>query len=348
LKKVVLIVILSFLVSSVIGGMVVWADPSPLVTVDPALIEYDHYAVGENFTIAVRIEDVKDLYGFDIRIGWNTTWIEYTSHVVKIPVESYPDGVLHPPYMVVKNEVNEDGGMYWLAVACMDPALGFYGSGIAFEMNFRIKDYPTFPDPDVEFDIYFVSTDLVDPCTIIWHHRRNCRVIFHVAEPYGPEAEFSAIPQIAETGELVKFNASNSSAGFNGTDEMPINLYCWDFGDGNQTCTSTPIIYHSFSDPAIYYVTLKVYAFGAIPDKDSTTRIVAISQAIPPIGGYSTQTREYTIATPLTHTLSAVIIIAAFMLTELKVHRKKKKGLCGRCLQSLCPKPFGYQYTFSV
>jgi len=338
LKKVALTVILSFLVSSVIGGMVVWGDPIPLVTMDPALIEYNHYAAGENLTIAVRIEDVKNLYGIDIMIGWNTTWIEYTSHVVKIPVESYPDGVLHPPYMLVKNEVNEDGvpgswsnTMYWFAVTSMSPAPGFYGSGIAFEMNFRIKDYPTFPDPDVEFDIYFVSTDLVDPCTIIWHENRNGRVIFHVAEPYGPEAEFSAIPEIAEAGELVKFNASNSSTGFNGTDEMPINLYCWDFGDGNKTCTSTPIIYHSFSDPGTYYVTLEVYAFGAIPDKDSTTRIVAISPAIPPIGGYSTQTREYTIATPLTHhTLSAVIIIAAFMLIELKVHRKKKKGLCRR------------------
>ena len=339
MKKVALTVILSFLVSSVIGGMVVWADPIPLVTVNPALIEYNHYAVGENFTIAVRIEDVKNLYGFSIMIGWNTTWIEYTSHVVKIPVETYPDGVLHPPYMIVKNEVNEDGvpgcwpnTMYWFAVTSMAPAPSFYGSGIAFEMNFRIKEYPIYPEPDVDFHIHFLSIDLSPPSgPPILYNRQDCHVVFHVVEPYGPEAEFSAIPQIAEAGELVKFNASNSSAGFNGTDEMPINLYCWDFGDGNKTCTSTPIIYHSFSDPAIYYVTLEVYAFGAIPDKDSTTRFVAISQAIPPIGGYSTQTRKYTIATPLTHhTLSAVIIIAAFMLTELKGHRKKKKGLCGR------------------
>ena len=331
MKKVALTVILSCLVSSVIGGMVVWADPIPLVTVDPALIEYNHYAAGENFTIAVRIEDVKNLYGIDIMIGWNTTWIEYTSHVVKIPVESYPDGVLHPPYMVVKNEVNEDGvpgswsnTMYWFAVTSMSPAPGFYGSGIAFEMNFRIKDYPTFPDPDVEFNIYFVSTDLVGPSMIIWHEHRNGRVIFHVAEPYGPEAEFSAIPQIAEAGELVKFDASNSSAGFNGTDEMPINLYCWDFGDGNKTCTSTPIIYHSFSDPAIYYVTLEVYAFGAIPDKDSTTRFVAISQAIPPIGGYSYPIKGYTTTKPLTLYLALIgILTASFTIAK---RRKKQQN----------------------
>jgi hypothetical protein len=324
LKKVALTVILSFLVSSVIGGMVVWADSTPLVTVDPALIEYNHYAVGENFTIAVRIEDVKELYGIDIGIGWNTTWIEYTSHVVKIPVESYPDGVLHPPLLVVADAVNEDGGMYCLAVACMWPAPSFNGSGIAFEMNFRIKDYPTFSDPDVEFDIYFASTALVDPRTIIWHECRDCHVILHVVEPYGPEAEFSAIPQIADAGELVKFDASNSSAGFNGADEMPINLYCWYFGDGNQTCTSTPIIYHSFSDPAIYCVTLEVYAFGAIREKDSTTRCVAISQTSAPIGGYSYPITGYTTTKPLTLYLTLIgILTASFTIAK---RRKKQQN----------------------
>ena len=322
MKKVALTVILSFLVSSVIGGMVVWADSTPLVTVDPALIEYDHYAVGENFTIAVRIEDVEDLYGIDIRIGWNTTWIEYASHVVKIPVESYPDGVLHPPLLVVVDGVNEDGGMYCLAVACMCPAPSFYGSGIAFEMNFRIKEYPIYPEPDVDFHIRFLSTDLSPPsCSGIPHNRQDCHVVFYVVEPYGPEAVFSAIPQIADAGELVKFDASNSSAGFNGTDEIPINLYCWNFGDGNKTCTSTPIIYHSFSDPALYYVTLEVYAFGAIPNKDSTTTYVAISQTNPPIGGYSYPIKGYTTTKPLTLYLALIGILAA----SFTIAKRRKK-----------------------
>jgi hypothetical protein len=332
LKKVALTVILSFLVSSVIGGMVVWADPIPFVTMDPALIEYNHYAVGENFTIAVRIEDVNDLYALDIAIGWNTTWIEYTSHVVKIPVESYPDGILHPPYMIVKNEVNEDGvpgawpnTMYWFAVTSMAPAPSFYGSGIAFEMNFRIKEYPIYPQPDVDFHIHFISTDMLPPSgPPILHNIQDCHVLFHVAEPYGPEAEFSAIPQIAEAGELVKFDASNSSAGFNGADEMPISLYCWDFGDGNQTCTSTPIIYHSFSDPAIYYVTLEVYAFGATPEKDSTTTYVGISQTNPPIGGYSFPIKGCTTTKPLTLYLALIgILTASFTIAK---RRKKQQN----------------------
>jgi len=330
LKKVGLIVILSCLVSSVIGGMVVWADPIPLVTMDPALIGYNHYAAGENLTIAVRIEDVKNLYALDIMIGWNTTWIEYTSHVVKIPVESYPDGVLHPPLLLIKDEVDESGisghpnVMYWLAAASMAPAPAFHGNGIAFEMNFRIRDYPIYPEPDVDFHMRFISTDLCSPSMPIFHNIQDCHVVFHVVEPYGPEAEFSAIPQIAEAGELVKFNASNSSAGFNGTDEMPINLYCWDFGDGNKTCTSTPIIYHSFSDPAIYYVTLEVYAFGAMPDKDSTTRFVAISQAIPPIGGYSFPIKGYTAEKPLTLYLALIgILTASFTIAK---RRKKQQN----------------------
>jgi len=70
-------------------------------------------------------------------------------------------------------------------------------------------------------------------------------------QPHGSEAEFEAIPDTALTGEPIKFDASASLPGWNGTHEMPIAEYRWDFGDGNQTTTSTPTVYHSFSSSGI-------------------------------------------------------------------------------------------------
>ncbi len=166
---------------------IVRTEPDTTIVMEPPLVEYDYYAKGEDFTVAVRIEDVEDLYGLDIQIAWNTTWIEYVSHIVKIPVESYPDGVLHSPTVLVKNKVNEggvpgafSGTMYWLAATSMSPAEPFYGSGVAFEMTFRIRDYPTYPDPDMGFYIEYISTDLApSACAFIPHTTQNCHIIFH-------------------------------------------------------------------------------------------------------------------------------------------------------------------------
>lgn len=154
------------------------------VVMDPPLVEYDYYAKGENLTVAVRIEDVEDLYGLDIMIAWNTTWIEYVSHVAKIPVESYPDGVLHGPVLWVSppdGKINETAGTYRVACSSfgIPPPPSFNGIGIAFEMTFRIKDYPTYPDPDVNFYIEFVYTDLASTTCIIPHTTQNCHIIFH-------------------------------------------------------------------------------------------------------------------------------------------------------------------------
>jgi len=84
-------------------------------------------------------------------------------------------------------------------------------------------------------------------------------VFVFAVQPHGPEAEFTATPDTASTGESIKFDASSSLPGWNGTHTMPITEYRWDFGDGNQTTTFTPIVYHSFSSSGIYYVALTMH-----------------------------------------------------------------------------------------
>ncbi len=144
----------------------------------------------------------------------------------------------------------------------------------------------------------------------------------HVVKPHGPKAEFTATPETARLGELIKFNASASLPGWNGTHIMPMTEYRWDFGDGNKMATFIPIVHHGFSSPGIYYVTLTVYALGATPETDTISwRVIIISV---PVGGYSVPIKGYTTEKPLTPYLALVAILTAVFTTiRRKICRKE-------------------------
>jgi len=97
--------------------------------------------------VALKIANVTDLYGFDIQAKWDPTLISYVSHIVKVPVEEYPDGVLHEEVFKIKKVIDETasipdsepGTMAWIAYAIMPGAETFNGSGIAFELTFHVE-----------------------------------------------------------------------------------------------------------------------------------------------------------------------------------------------------------------
>lgn len=140
--------------------------------------------------------------------------------------------------------------------------------------------------------------------------------------PYGPTAEFTVTPETANVGESVKFDASSSQSGWNGTRERPIIEYRWDFGDGNETTTPTPTIYHSFTGFGSYYVTLTVYAPGATPETDTATHKVTVVSV--PVGGYSYPITGHTTTTPLTlYLVSTTIIASVFIAIKRKTPKTK-------------------------
>ena len=114
----------------------VYVEPPEILDLQPS----------EYFTIQVKLENVTNLYGIDIQLGWDPSIIRYVNHTVKAPVETYPDGILHSPVIIVKDQVDENasmpgaepGTMYWLSCASMLPAEPFNGSGIILEMSFHV------------------------------------------------------------------------------------------------------------------------------------------------------------------------------------------------------------------
>lgn len=157
-----------------------------VVRFDPAtVIVGPDYCMGEIFPLLVRIDDVEDLYGIWLRIEWNTSYLEFVNHVVKIPVETYPEGVLHEPFFVVMDRVNATGGRYELAASSLSPAPSFYGSGIAFVIYFSVKYQPLNPEDDAAIPVTLIDHSLVSTAGLIYHSVENCTVTiasFHPAD----------------------------------------------------------------------------------------------------------------------------------------------------------------------
>ncbi len=74
----------------------------------------------------------------------------------------------------------------------------------------------------------------------------------------GPTAKFTWVPSSPAYNQTVMFNATASSPGWNGTTHPPIAYYVWDFGDGSSINATNSIVYHVFSQPGNYSVTLTV------------------------------------------------------------------------------------------
>lgn len=110
------------------------------VYVDPDFISEP---VGNFFNITVRLANVSNLFGVEMTFNWDPVILDYVDHVAKIPVDTYPDGILHGTSPLwIANTVNATEGTYDLAVSSFGFPVppSFNGSGIIFEMTFHIVD----------------------------------------------------------------------------------------------------------------------------------------------------------------------------------------------------------------
>jgi len=178
-------IVLPFLIALLLSVIPLVYSPEPLASTyirfDPAIVELGPaYCVNETFTIKARVDNVEDLTGFGLHIIWNTSYLEYVDHIVKVPVETYPDGLLHGDILWVQNEVNASEGWYWVAIATLDGP-SFYGSGIAFEITFRVNSQPVHPEPEVNISVEFILPhDLADSNSwAIPHFLENCSVTIY-------------------------------------------------------------------------------------------------------------------------------------------------------------------------
>jgi len=163
------------------------------VKVVPETIELGpETVVGQTFTVAVVVENVTDLAGFDIHFSWNITYLEYVNHTLTATAESFPNpippspyaGILHDPPLQLKDEVNVTAGTYWAAFASLGGP-SFNGSGTVFVMTFRVMCQPLVGEEDVSLSLNLTGTDLArDPLAgggTIAHDVFDGTVIIHAS-----------------------------------------------------------------------------------------------------------------------------------------------------------------------
>jgi hypothetical protein len=154
-----LLLLLPFVIFGAIANVKSSSEPSdtyPTIYISPEGTAGIN--VGEVFTVTVGITGLvdKNLYGFDIMFKWNTATLQYLTHEVKVPVETYPEGILHQPILEIKNEANESDGTLWIAYASLLPAEPFNGDGIFFTITFVVLEAS---DSKFTFDHIYLASD---------------------------------------------------------------------------------------------------------------------------------------------------------------------------------------------
>ena len=105
---------------------------------------------GTEFTVAVVVEDVENLYGLGVKVYINETYFEYVSHTTTIPVEDYPDpvppspypGILYENVVAAKDEYDPTTHILEIAYSSQAPAPTFNGSGTVCTITLKVINHP--------------------------------------------------------------------------------------------------------------------------------------------------------------------------------------------------------------
>jgi hypothetical protein len=211
-----------------------------VVKVDPPLVEYSTNATGQQFTVTIKIVDVTNLYGFDIKFRWNTTFLDYVSHSIRVPRDTYPDGVLWNPIIPITDEVNTTAGTYWIAYTSRWPAPSFNGTGAVFTITFRVKYHPVQYTANIELELY--STDLAaSDASSIPHTTQHGTVILH-ALTAGHDVAVVDIQRwktVVGQGYSMRINVTVSNQG-DFTETFNVTVYANTTAIETQTVNSMP------------------------------------------------------------------------------------------------------------
>jgi hypothetical protein len=249
-------------------------NPSTLtmVKVVPEIIELGPENVtGKEFDIAVVVENVNNLWGFDINFSWPTEYLTYVNHTYTFPSENFSKPISPSPYcgiLYVRSTngidngtimtlpghgVKPTAGIVRAAVACLPPEAAppqpsFNGSGTVFVLRLKVKYHPQ--EVITTIPLHLVSTDLAGktppgPITIP-HEHQDGKVIIH-----SPSVHDLAITYIATSknavgqGYTMSVDVNVENQG-NCIENFTLTLYA------NTTVVKTQTFYNLSSGKSIY------------------------------------------------------------------------------------------------
>ena len=171
--------------------------------------------VGETFAVNITVCNVENLYGIHLEVRWNASILEVVSVEVCLGVESHPDGVLHEPLYIVRNETIQEEGRYVLAGLSLANAPPFSGDGNVLRVVFNVTGVGT-------CRIKIFETELAD-----WpppdRDPRVSRSIIHetIDGFFGRKVELNAFPCMAK----VDSNFTLSGSVFPPEDDVKVKIF---------------------------------------------------------------------------------------------------------------------------
>jgi len=118
------------MVNMVVMSPVYGLDTAKLYVDPPSIIDTTMTA-GTDFTVNINIKDVNDLFGYTLKLFYNTTLLDVNTVTV---------GSFFPsPQMIYHNETNEESGYVWYCVLMpLGSQVGRSGNGILLTINFNV------------------------------------------------------------------------------------------------------------------------------------------------------------------------------------------------------------------
>jgi len=143
-KKIIVAASAIIILSILVGYMIISSRGTKLV-VSP---ETNTAAVGQSFAVNIQVSGVTDLYGWEIRLRWNSTILDAVNVTEGSFVKSQGD-----TYFTSK--VNNTIGSMVVDGALVGDVKGIDGSGILVAIQFRVK-----ANGKCDLDLY--ETSLID------------------------------------------------------------------------------------------------------------------------------------------------------------------------------------------
>lgn len=267
-SKVSLSLILMIFFGTVIFGVRPASAQVGTIYMKPSSVSWESppHAVGEIFTVEVRISGVTDCYMIVFTVDWNASLLDSVDPITKAPADPKQGDCLAPggaPTFIAPVDHTEGKveGSYTLLGAV--PGVNI-GDGLVATFTFKALMAPTAATP-IETDIEFIDTTLWVNSALTENQftaRTPCHFHFAavVVAARPPKASFTYTPFAPKVNETVTFDASASESGYDGDSVTPITEYRWNFGNGVDLIVPTPVVTHEYAAVGDYTVTLEVYA----------------------------------------------------------------------------------------
>jgi hypothetical protein len=120
--------------SSLSGEMQMLLGDSTSISLYPSQITV---CKGETFSVNITVNNVTDMYGWELKLYWNNTILTCTKAEVYVPAVWGEDNT--KAGAGIQNTFNTTYGRYWKAVSALSPAPAFNGSMTIATLTFEAK-----------------------------------------------------------------------------------------------------------------------------------------------------------------------------------------------------------------